>query len=86
MEKHNKSNLPRHFNEDCYNVLQTFQREKNINLSIHVRDLNAQGDEVYTIKQKTIRGKFLMQSFCYFMQELLGEDNVQVRIVKMFNM
>jgi hypothetical protein len=27
-----------------------------------------------------------MQSFCYFMQELLGEDNVQVKIIKMFSM
>jgi hypothetical protein len=58
MEKHNKFNLPKQFNENCYNVIQTFQREKNINLSIHVRDLNAQRYEVYTTKQKTIRGKF----------------------------
>ncbi len=77
MEKHNKFNLPKQFNDDCHDVIQTFQGEKNINFSIYVVDLNAQGDGIYTTKQKTTRRPFFVQSFCFLIQKLLGEDNVQ---------
>jgi hypothetical protein len=72
MEKHNKFNLPKQFNENCYNVIQTFQREKNITLLIHVRDLNAQGDELYTTKQKIIRGKFSYAIILLFHARVIG--------------
>jgi hypothetical protein len=40
----------------------------------------------FTQQNKKQQEHFLVQSFCYFMQELLGEDNVQVRTIKMFSM
>jgi hypothetical protein len=49
MEKHNKFHLPKQFNEVCYNhVIHAFQGERNINVVIHVKDFNEQGDGVYT--------------------------------------
>ncbi len=50
---------------------------KNINVVIHVRDFNAQGDGIY-VKQNEEKEEehFPMQSPCSFMQKLLGEDNV----------
>ncbi len=49
MEEHNKFHLPKQFNEDCYNhVIYAFQGERNISVVIHVKDFNAQRDEVYT--------------------------------------
>lgn len=50
---------------------------KNINVIIHVRDLNAQGDEIYVQQNEEKEEEhFSMQSPCFFMQKLLGEDNV----------
>ncbi len=64
------------FNEECYNVIQAFQRERNINVAQHVKDLNAQGDGIYVHQNKEQEEHFPMQSSCSFMQELLGKDNV----------
>lgn len=64
------------FNEECYNVIQTFQRERNINVAIDVRDFNAQGDGKNVHQNKEQEEHFPMQSSCSFMQELLGKDNV----------
>jgi hypothetical protein len=78
MEEHNKFHLPKQFNEDRYNhVIHAFQGQKNINVVIHVKDFNAQGDGVYTQQnEKQQEEHFPMQSFWSFMQEFLEEDNV----------
>lgn len=31
--------LPRQFSEECYNVIEVFQRERNVNIPMHVWDL-----------------------------------------------
>ncbi len=72
----NKFHFLKQFNEKCYKVIQAFQRERNINVAIHVRDLNAQGDGIYVHQNKEQEEHFPMQSSCSFMQELLGKDNV----------
>jgi phosphoglycerate-specific signal transduction histidine kinase len=64
------------FNEECYNVIQAFQRERNINIAIHVKDLNAQGNGIYVHQNKKQQEHFPMQSSCSSMQKLLGKDNV----------
>lgn len=86
MEKCNKFKLPNQFNEDCHDVIQTFQGERNINFSIHVIAFNAQGNEITQQNRKQQEEHFFVQSFCFFIQELLGEDNIQVGTIRMFNM
>ncbi len=78
MKNHNKFHLPKQFNEDCYNhVICAFQGERSINVVIHVKDFNAQGDGVYTQQNEEQQEKhFPMPSFHSFMQEFLGKDNV----------
>ncbi len=39
--------LPRQFNEECYNVIEVFQRERNVNIPMHVWDLQGLGDAIY---------------------------------------
>jgi len=70
------NHFPKQFNEECYNVIQAFQRERNINIAIHVKDLNAQGDGIYVHQKKEQEEHFPVQSFCSFMQKLLGKYNV----------
>ncbi len=35
------------YNEDCYNATEAFQGERRINVPIHVKDLQVEGDGVY---------------------------------------
>jgi len=67
MEKRNKFNLPKQFCEDYYNVIQTFQVKRNISLSIHIRELNTQGNEFYTTK-----GTFSYAIILFFHVRIVG--------------
>jgi hypothetical protein len=50
---------------------------KNINVAIHVKNLNAQGNGIYVQQNEEKEEEhFPRQSPCFFMQKLLGEDNV----------
>ncbi len=47
LEERDRFHLPKQYNEDYYNVIEAFQGERRINVPIHVRDLQAEGDGVY---------------------------------------
>jgi hypothetical protein len=42
-----KFHLLRQFSEECYNVIKVFQRETNVNIPMHVWDLQGLGDSIY---------------------------------------
>jgi len=47
MEKWDKLHLPKWFNEDCYNVIEVFHGDRNINAPIHLKDLQIESDGIY---------------------------------------
>jgi hypothetical protein len=76
-EKWNKLHLRKRYVEDYYNVIKALQGEKRINVPIHVKDLQAEGDGIYASQREEKEEHFLTQPTTQsLMQELLAEDDV----------
>jgi hypothetical protein len=61
------------FNEKCYNVIQAFQRERNIKVAIHVRDLNAQGDGILCTSKQITRGTLSYAIILFLHAKVVGK-------------
>jgi len=47
MEERDKLHLLKWFNADCHNVIEVFNGDKNINVPIHLKDLQIESDGIY---------------------------------------
>ncbi len=59
--------LPKQYNENYYNAIEAFQGEKGINVPIHVKDLQAEGDESMHCREKkrkkiSLRNQYLISN------------------------
>lgn len=71
IEKHNCHHFPRQFNREFYDVI---QGERMINTPRHVKDVQAEGDGVYTPPNgHDIKDSFILLQ-ASMMQELMGDD------------
>jgi len=76
LEEWNKLHLPNWYIENYYDAIKALQGEKRINVPIHVKDLQAEGDGIYA-SQKEEEEHFPTQPTTQsLMQKLLVEDDV----------
>jgi hypothetical protein len=71
-EERKKLHLPKLVLEKYYHIITTFQGEKNIHTSMHVKDLQIEGDGIYVppkIEEENCRAWSMMEN-------LLGKDFV----------
>jgi hypothetical protein len=54
MEKRDKHHLPRQFNEEFYDAIESFQGERVVAKPLHVRNIHAEGDGLYIPPPKKI--------------------------------
>jgi hypothetical protein len=47
MEKSDKHHLPRQFNKEFYDAIESFQGERTMNKPLHVRNIHVEGDGIY---------------------------------------
>jgi hypothetical protein len=84
MEKRDKHHLPRQFNLEFYNVIESFQEEWAMNKPLHVRNIHVEGDGVYIppLEEHTPDSPIALTSM---LQDLLGNNYVTRRNQGLFN-
>jgi hypothetical protein len=75
MEKHDKDHLPRQFNKEFYDVIESFQGQRTLNKPLHVWDIHVEGNDVYIPPPKKHTPKFpIVQTS--LLQDLLGDNYI----------
>jgi hypothetical protein len=82
MEEHDKHHLPRQFNLEFYDSIESFQEEWATNKPLHVRNIHAERDCVYIppLEEHTLNSPIVRISM---LQDLLG-DNYALEEIKVF--
>jgi hypothetical protein len=82
MEECNKHHLPRQFNLEFYNAIESFQEKWAMNKALHVQNIHVERDGVYIppLEEHTL-DSFIAQTS--MLQDLLG-DNMSLEEIKVF--